>query len=368
MVKKVLVVSHEFPPFGGGAGIVAQDIIKKLTDNNLDVTLVTNYIGRKKDADYNLIEVKTIPKLRFVNFWLKMKTLNLREYDRIILNDVGAQMVGAIFFNNELLKKTIVYLHGSEPENIYLYPNSMFKILKFNEKHTRLLKHCNTIISVSNYMKDKFINYTELYELRDKIVTNYIGINEKVFLYDPIDLTVKLGISKEARTLLSVSRIVRDKGYLEMYYIFRELVKGDRNYHWIIIGVGDYKKKLEIMIKDDNLTSNVHFLGKLDREELRKYYSSVDFFWLLSNYEEALGLVYLEAEFCKTTVIGRNLGGVKEVIDVGKTGYLIENEKEVLEILRKKPFPQQENFNDIIDKFSFEKNTKMLCDLLFNRN
>lgn len=81
-----------------------------------------------------------------------------------------------------------------------------------------------------------------------------------------------------------------------------------------------------------------------------------------------MGLVYLEAEFCKTTVIGRNLGGVKEVIDVGKTGYLIENEKEVLEILRKKPFPQQENFNDIIDKFSFEKNTKMLCDLLFNRN
>lgn len=367
MTKKVLIISHEFPPVGGGAGIVAQDVIDKLINNNVEITLITNYTGGLKEKQFNTIEVRTVPKLRFINYWLKIKKIDLKKYDKIILNDVGAQMVGAMFFSYELLKKTIIYLHGSEPENIYLNPNLIFKILGFEKKYTRLLMECNKIISVSRYMKEKFLSYTGLYALEGKIFTNYIGINESLFFYEQIDLTKKLGIPKEAKTLLSVGRIVKEKGFLEMYDIFKQLVSKD-NYHWIIIGEGGYKREFKSLVKKDNLISNIHFLGKLHRDELRRYYSSSDFFWLLSNYEEALGLVYLEAEFCMTTVIARNLGGVKEVIDLGKTGYLIEDDSNVLEILIGDPYPRGMNFDNIIDKFSYEKNTKKLLNLLFGED
>src|SRR5919108_206147 len=115
MPKKVLIISHEYPPVVGGAGVVAKDLVKKLLKNQVKVTLVTNYIGRNSDPEYELIEVKTIPKLRFINFWNRIKKLPLDGFDKIILNDIGAAMVGSYFFNDMLLKKTLVFLHGNEP-------------------------------------------------------------------------------------------------------------------------------------------------------------------------------------------------------------------------------------------------------------
>lgn len=364
MAKKILIISNEYPPLGGGAGIVAQDTVEKLIKADINVTLITNTANRQNsNSNLNIIEVKTMPKVRFINFWSEIKKLSLSEYDKIILNDIGATMVASFYFNKEQMEKSIVYLHGSEPENIFVNPSITFRMLRFKNRYINLLENCYCIIAVSKFMKRKFIKYTGLIQLRNKIKVIYNGIDSDIFYKDPIDIRKILNIPEDAIILLTVSRIVKEKGYLVKYNIFKKLNEA-KTIHWIILGEGEFQNRLKKIIEKDNLSSKVHFLGKIGREELRKYYSSVDYFWLLSDFEESLGLVYLEAQFCNTIVIGKNKAGVKEVILNKETGYLIEDEEEVFNIIVNKDEPEKK-FEIIKNRFSFKENTRKLLKLLY---
>lgn len=48
-----------------------------------------------------------------------LKKLDLGSYDAIILNECAPTIVAGKYFSDELLNKSIVYLHGLEVENIY---------------------------------------------------------------------------------------------------------------------------------------------------------------------------------------------------------------------------------------------------------
>ena len=52
------------------------------------------------------------------------------------------------------------------------------------------------------------------------------------------------------------------------------------------------------------------------------------------NWEEPFGLVMIEAMACGTPVIAFNRGSVSEIIVDGKTGFIIENEKEMIEAIK----------------------------------
>ena len=104
------------------------------------------------------------------------------------------------------------------------------------------------------------------------------------------------------------------------------------------------------------------FEGAKNREELRYYYSNVDIFWLLSNFDESFGLVYLEAQACGCPAIGRNSAGVKEAINDGESGFLINSEDEVLDILKDKKYLKlkQEDVLSFSGKFKLDEQVKIL--------
>ncbi|WP_286156169.1 glycosyltransferase [Parabacteroides goldsteinii] len=86
-------------------------------------------------------------------------------------------------------------------------------------------------------------------------------------------------------------------------------------------------------VKREGLATSVIFLGRRSRDELSFYYSAADCFWLLSNYDECLPLVYLEAQSCGIPAIGRKKGGTQETIQDRRTGFLVKSDEECLEIL-----------------------------------
>ena len=75
------------------------------------------------------------------------------------------------------------------------------------------------------------------------------------------------------------------------------------------------------LVKQLGLTKDVLCLGK--QENLEELYSISDVKWLLSE-KESFGLVLLEAMACGVPCVGTNIGGIPEVIDDGKTGFLCE--------------------------------------------
>ena len=73
--------------------------------------------------------------------------------------------------------------------------------------------------------------------------------------------------------------------------------------------------------KDENLI----FLGDIDSDELSQYYNMCDIFCMPSRFE-AYGLVFIEALVYGLPCIGRNAFAMKEFIQDGQNGYLIDDD------------------------------------------
>ncbi|MDC7771443.1 glycosyltransferase family 4 protein [Priestia megaterium] len=366
MDKKVLLISHEFPPVVGGAGVVAEEMATHLSTNEIKVTVVTNKlkVPRNNGETFNLIDVKTIPKIRFVSYWRQLKKIDLKDFDKIIINDIGAALVASLFFKKTLQEKCIVFLHGSEPEDIFL--KNKFSLLRFKKKYISLLENASAIVSVSQFMKDRFITVSGLERIKNKITVVYNGIDLSAFEIENRSIRDRYGIKQNDKILLTVSRVVEGKGYKEMYKIFSRLLHRNPHFHWVIVGEGNYLNELKVLIKKDFLEDHITLVGKVNREKLNIYYSSADIFWLLSNFQEAFGLVYLESLACGTPVIGRNSAGVKEIIINNVNGFLINSNEECLDILLNlNKYPMDEiKLRNYSQKFNLEKSIETIAGMI----
>lgn len=335
MPPRILLISHEFPPDLGGAGVVASDIADALNSFGCDVTVLTKKVdGRPKPASYDLIEVLFVSKIGFISYYNKLNTLKVHDFDKIIINDLGASVVACYFLKKEIKERCILWLHGAEPERIMSNRKMIFKLIGFRANYIKFISACKAIVSVSAYMKHKFIREVPVMNLCNKISVIENSINLEEFFVDKIDLHEKYGISKTKKILLSVGRIIRDKGYGDMYGCFKDLVGQGHDFHWILIGDGNYLDDLRRIARNDDLLRFMTFAGFVDRQYLRNFYSSVDVFWLLSQLDESFSLVYLEAMACGTTIIARSVGGCPELLGHGEYGHLVDSNSECSRLLK----------------------------------
>ena len=268
-----------------------------MSSSNLSVTVLTKYQSFNYQSKQNLNYI-LYPSIK--NFWplfliLYIKRLKLINYDLIILNDSFANLIfGSFIKNKEILKKTISYLHGGEVYQFLTRPGFYARLLRFKSKYLNFLYNIQKIISVSQEMKNRFINQTG-FKYENKIVVIYSGVDDNIFRYKHFNLKRHLNLNNNKIILLSVSRLVHDKGFSRMIDIFSQIVSSNPNFHWIIIGDGPYLQDIISQLKLKSLISNVSIIGNVMREELPLYYSNSDIFWLLSP-SESFGLVYLEAQ------------------------------------------------------------------------
>jgi glycosyltransferase involved in cell wall biosynthesis len=89
-----------------------------------------------------------------------------------------------------------------------------------------------------------------------------------------------------------------------------------------IAGTGDYRARLEGLVKSLDLNDRVKFLGLIPEEEkvhfLRRAWASA-----LASPKEGWGISNLEAAACGTPVIAANSPGIRESVVDGETGFLV---------------------------------------------
>ncbi len=124
---------------------------------------------------------------------------------------------------------------------------------------------------------------------------------------------------RTAQKLLYVGRISRDKNLDFLLHTYRQLRILHPDISLSIAGTGPY---LETLQEDCFDLPEVRFLGRVPYPDLPQLYRAHDLF-LFPSITDTFGMVVLEAQACGLPAIVSNVGGPKEIVRDGETGFVI---------------------------------------------
>ena len=326
----IYILTHEFRPKRGGAGMVCEQLAETLHRTGHEVTVwAPEYVDRDTGfhPGYGL---KGIPGLKGTlnpGSLLAIAKQVLRERkgelrDAVVYLGEPGPVAGFFYltlFCKPFWKRLILTLHGSEIERYRANPVSgwLFK---------RLLKKVDTVHVLSTYNADKLTAWIP--EISSKLVKGYGMLLPRETLPD---LDEKQSIQNRAKVqLLCVGRIHPRKGQHELLQAVSTLSSDiQRNLKVKFVGqfVKDtyYRRVAQIA---ESCEAEIEFTGGLPDEALEAEYLAADIFALTSvPYRasiEGLGLVYLEASRHGLPVLANRIGGVPDVVIHGRNGYLSE--------------------------------------------
>lgn len=134
--------------------------------------------------------------------------------------------------------------------------------------------------------------------------------------YDKLKVFKEYGVRKKY-LLTYVGRLAPEKDVHTLLSIAKSLPPEiNEQIQWLIVGDGPSREELE-----KEAPNNMIFTGYLKGRSLAEIYSTSDLF-VFPSPTETFGNVVLESLASGTPVIGANSGGVKNIVQIGKTGYL----------------------------------------------
>ncbi len=126
------------------------------------------------------------------------------------------------------------------------------------------------------------------------------------------------GNNDEGKTvLLYTGRISWEKNLRLLIRAYREM--DHQSYHLVMVGDGPALQE----VKQELATVPVTFTGYLQGDELSEVYASADIFTFPSQ-TETFGQVVLEAMASGLPIVGLQSEGVGDLVEDGKTGYLLD--------------------------------------------
>lgn len=130
-----------------------------------------------------------------------------------------------------------------------------------------------------------------------------------------------LGIEKQP--VVFTLRAHEPKNGIE--YLIRaipQVVKEIPEVIFVIGGDGPLRTFHEALARKLNIDKSCIFVGRIPQRELPYYYSASDVF-VIPSVTEAFGIVTVEAMACSKPVIGTNVGGIRDIVRDGTSGFLV---------------------------------------------
>lgn len=207
----------------------------------------------------------------------------------------------------------------------------------------------------SQQTKDILVEtYPDLKIPENQVILNAIPIEE----LKQKSLAFKPELPKKP-VFVSVARLHSRKGFHKLMDAHSRLLKDGFDHHIIVIGDGEEMDNLKKQAQDLGVTDSFKLLGS----SMNPYphVKNADFF-ILPSESESWPLIIADTLILQKPIISTNVGGIPEMIEHGKTGYLINYDtNEMYESMKRfLTEPQmvsqiKENLKDIEKQFDNQK-------------
>ena len=165
------------------------------------------------------------------------------------------------------------------------------------------------------------------------------------------ELRCKLKIPENKTTLIFVGRMDGYKRPVKAIELMNSLGK---DYYLTMIGTGTLDRQVEEEISRSPYKSNIQRIKRIPNDEIHQYYAASDFF-VNFNSDEIFGMSILEAMYQGCTVLACHAPGPDYIIENGSSGYLVDNEDDMKEIILSSAKLDKDNMKRrVTEKFVWE--------------
>lgn len=337
---RVLMVSDVYFPRVNGVSTSIQTFRHALSCCGVEVTLVAPaYEARPETvlpdttSDRIMrISSRPVPRdpedhlMRWRDLMAFKKTLKPGQFDVVHIQTPFLAHYAGLKFARALNVPAIATYHTLFEEYLHHYVPFIPKgAMRGLARHCSRMQ-CNALDAVivpSRAMHERLLAYGV--EAPMRVLPT--GMPESAFVEaDGAGFRRKHGIAQDRPVALFVGRVAHEKNIGFLLQALQQAVKQRPEMLLIIAGDGPAREGLREEVIRMGLSSQVLFLGYLDRQsELPGCYAAADLF-VFSSLTETQGLVLLEAMAAGTPVLALSEMGTKDILDVSHSASVSEND------------------------------------------
>ena len=290
------------------------------------ITVVTTTIPNKPTSfqsdGLNIVAIPDVTPRRYTTKWWKLSANYFDNYlraDTFCVISIAYGAAGLLFqrkrffdvpiicqSHGTVMSETISKLRTRRPIQIL----KCIRQIKYFIREYKVYKHTNKIIAAGGIVNSTLNKFP---------YNKYLDSNKITLIENGIDVSEFFPSSKNRREqrelhhidqnvplVVSVARLIKQKGVEQAIYAFKNLLEKTNNAHFLIVGDGREKKRLLSIVKRLNLEDKVTFVGAIPYTELPKYYQMSDVILFPTLRMEGAPLNILEALSVGIPVVASN--------------------------------------------------------------
>jgi glycosyltransferase involved in cell wall biosynthesis len=179
---------------------------------------------------------------------------------------------------------------------------------------------CDLTTQVSRAGLERYVQIGAVPRQKIRYIPN--GVDTEIF---KPDLEARLRLRKDLRVedkfvWLAVGRFEKAKDYSNMLNAFAKVVSKRKDSVLLIAGQGSLMEKIKHLAGELGITHQVYFLGV--RKDVPELMNAADAYVMSSSWE-GMPLVLLEASAVGLPIVATDVGGNKEIVVDGESGFLV---------------------------------------------
>ncbi len=327
---KILFCNYEYPPLGGGGGVVMAALARELGRRHAVTVLTSGALGLPAESLEGGVRIIRVPvffrrQLAVANIasmaaYLPMAALRGLALRRSSTFDViNTHFVVPSGPVGHMLARlygvpNVLSVHGGD-----LYDPSKrispHRIALLREPIAGLLRRADALVGQS---RNTLQHVAEIYGVHRDSLLIPLGIDRPPQVARAV--RGDFGIPDDAFVMVTVGRLVARKATLQLVQAMA--AAGRPKAHLLIVGDGPDAAAVRGAAADAGLSGRVHLLGQVSEERKYQALGVADIF-ISASQHEGFGLVFLEAMAYGLPIVCYDHGGQTDFLTDGETGHVV---------------------------------------------
>lgn len=307
-----LITSFEI----GGTERQAVELLKRLDRDRFDVRLA---VLRNEGPFYREIEAlfPVVPEFPLTSFYNANAVKQLARLRKLMVRE-QIDILHAHDFYSGFIGAAAARLAGVRV--IACQRHLKLSDRRTHELGTRLIHRlAHRVLVNSQAIRDQIVERGSAPPRKITVIRNGVPDARASRAHAQDEIRRELGISADAKLVGMVARIQPVKGHRFFIDAAASVLRDQPNAHFVLVGDGPLRSEIENQIARLGLADRVHLLG--DRSDVAQLVPGFDLLVLASLHEGSPNAV-IEAMAAGVPVVATAVGGTRELLIDGETGYL----------------------------------------------